>query len=76
MLNTRKRRRVEVFDLNYRRKALGVNAIDKIRNLNVRERYRNRRSLLKLMDQTILKFFRHMERMDELKFTKKIYKGR
>ena len=47
--------------------------MDKVRNSIIRERCSSRRSFLNRLDHSILKWFRHLERMDEGRLSELIY---
>ena len=52
-----------------------MNATDRIGNSNTGESCRYRRSLLQQLDQSILRCYEHMERIDVERFDKRIYKA-
>ena len=58
--------------MKWLRKALGMNIIDRIRNGDIKIICGYSRSLLKLLGQSILKWFGHMTKMDGGRLNKKI----
>ena len=74
LLNSVGRRRGEEFDVKCLIKALGVSVVERIRNIDIKERCGNKRSLLELVDQIIVELIRHMERVDVGRLVKKYSK--
>ena len=72
MLNPKERRREDIFDIKCLKKVLGVNVIVRVRNNIITERCYSR-SLLNRLNQTILKWFGHMEWMNVGRLIKGIY---
>ena len=72
--NTGEGRKAEEFDLKCLRAALRVNVMDRVKNMDIREIFRSgRSSMVELMDQSILKWFGYVERIDDEALTKRVY---
>ena len=54
-MNTKERRRVEVFDVNWLKRVPEMSVADKVRKSDIRERCDSWKSLLNSPDQSILK---------------------
>ena len=52
---------MEVFRMKFMRRTLGQSVVDRIKNRDKMGKYGNRNSLLKRVDQSILRWFGHME---------------
>jgi len=74
-LNAWSRKRIEVLEMKCLRTITGVRWFDRVRNTRVREMCGNRRSLLERADQGVLKWFGHIERMEEERVIKRIYRS-
>ena len=74
-LNKSERKRVDVMEMKCLRSVCGVKRIDRVRNDDVRARCGNEVSLLERADRGVLRWFGHVERMDDERIVKKIYKS-
>ena len=59
------RRKVHVLQMKYLRSLVGVSRMDRVRNEKVRRRAGTERELASRADQRVLRWFWHVERMDE-----------
>ena len=59
------RRKVKVLEMKCLRRLTGVSRMDRVRNEQVRRRAGTGRELASRADQRVLKWFEHVERMDE-----------
>lgn len=66
------RKKLNVFEMRCLRSMLGVTRMDRIRNEDIRERVGIRSELAGRADQCALRWFGHMERMDEGRMTKQV----
>ena len=74
-LNARERRKIEVMEMRGLRTICGVRWYDRVRNERVREMCGNKRSFGERVDQGVLKWYGHMERMNDERLTKRVYKA-
>ena len=70
------RNKLDVFEMGCLRSMLGVTRRDRMRNEEVRERTNVRCKLSEKVDQKGLMWYGHMVRMDERRWTKKVWKSR
>ena len=66
------RRRLNVFEMKCLRSMAGVSRLDRIRNEEVRERTGMRKELADRVDMNVLRWFGHVERMDNERLTKRV----
>lgn len=66
------KRRLDVLEMNCLRSMVGVTRMDRIRNEEVRRRTGVVRELSSRVDQRVLRWFGHMERMSEERLVKKV----
>ena len=59
------RRKVNVLEMNFLRSSVGVSRMDRVRNEEVRRRAGIERELASRAYQRVLRWFGHVERMDE-----------
>ena len=64
------RRRLNVFEMKCLRSMAGVSRLDRLRNEEVRERTRVREELADRADMNVLRWFGHVEKMDNEHFRK------
>ena len=64
-MKSAERRKVNVLDMKCLRSLVGVSRMDRVRNEKVRRRAGIERELASSADQRVLRWFRHVERMDE-----------
>ena len=67
-----KRRKVNVLEMTCLRSLVGVSRMDGVRNEEVRRRAGIERELASRADQRLLRWFRHVERMDEYRMTRRV----
>ena len=72
-LSEQERKRVEVADMRCLRAMCGLRLMDRVRNTEIRERCGDRKSVLERADEGVLKWFGHLERMNEDRLVKKVY---
>ena len=63
---------MNVFEMKCLRSMCGVTKLDKIRNEEVRERTGVRNELAVRVDKNVLRWFGHVERMDDERLLKKV----
>ena len=73
VLSAEERQRLNVFDMRCLRRVLGVSVMDRVRNVDIRRLCGSKVSLSDRADRNILKWFGHIERMEEVRLTKRIY---
>ena len=64
-LNVHERKRIEAVEMNCLRNICGLRRIDRVRNEEIRRRCRKKASVGERMDQSVLRWFGHIERMDD-----------
>ncbi len=69
------RRRLNVFEMKCLRSMIGVTRMDRLRNEEVRRRTNVTRELAGRVDMQVLRWFGHMERMDDGRMTKRVMKA-
>ena len=69
-MRSAERRKVNVFEMKCLRSLVGVSRMDRVRNEEVRRRAGIKRELVSRVDHRILRWFRHVERMDEYRMEK------
>lgn len=74
-LNAKERKKVDVFDMKCLRAVSGVRRVDRVRNERIRERCGSKKSMLGRADESVLRWYGHVERMDNERVTKKIYES-
>ena len=74
-LNVREKRRVDVLEMRCLRTITGVRWFDRVRNDRVREMCGVSRSFSERAEQSQLKWYGHLERMDEERLVKGIYRS-
>ena len=70
------RRKLNVFEMRCLRSMCGVTRLDRIRNEEVRERSGVRKELADRVDINVLRWFGHVERMDDERLLKKVVNAR
>ena len=73
MLNTNERKKVEAVENNCLRSICGVRRIERVRNVEVRRRSGKSVSIGEKMDQSVLRWFGHVERMEDDRLVKRVY---
>ena len=66
------RRRINVFEMKCLRSMIGVTRLDRVRNEEVRRRTDERKELAERVDMRVLRWFGHMERMDDIRVVKRV----
>ena len=66
------RRRLNVFEMKCLRSMAGVSRLDRLRNEEVRERTGVRKELAARVDTNVLRWFGHVERMENERLTKRV----
>jgi len=67
------RRRLDVMEMRCLRSIVGVSRMDRVRNEEVRRRAGVDRSLSERVDQKVLRWFGHMERMEGERLVKRVW---
>ena len=71
-IRSAERRKVNVLEMNCLRSLVGVSRMDRVRNEEVRMRAGIEKELASRADQRVLRWFWHMERMDEYRMARKL----
>ena len=71
-MRSAERRKVNVLQMKCLRNLVGVSRMDRVRNKEVRRRAGIERELASRADQRVLKWFGHMERMDEHRLGRRV----
>ena len=66
------RRKVNVLEMKCMRSLVGVSRMDRVRNEEVRRRAGIERELASRADQRVLRWFGHMERMDDYRMARRV----
>ena len=64
-MRSAERRKVNVLEMKCFRSLVGVSRMDRVRNEEMRRRARIERDLTSRADQRVLRWFEHVERIDE-----------
>ena len=64
-MRSAERRKVNVLEMKCFRSLVGVSRMDRVRNEEMRRRARIERELTSKADQRVLRWFKHVERIDE-----------
>ena len=75
-MKERERRKLNVFEMRCLRSMCGVSRLDRLRNEEVRERTGVRKELADRVDTNVLRWFGHVERMDDERLLKKVVNAR
>ena len=70
------RQKLNVFEMKCLRSMCGVTRLDRLRNEEVRERTGVRKKLAERVDTNVLRWFGHVERMEDGRLLKKVVKAR
>ena len=71
-MRSAERMKVNVLEMKCLRSLVGVSRMDRVRNEEVRRRAGIERELTSRADQRVLKWFGHVERMDEYRIARKV----
>lgn len=74
-LNARARKKLEVFEMKGLRAVCGVSRRDRIRNREVRERCEWRNGLVSRAEKGMLRWFGHLERMEEQRVVRRVWEA-
>ena len=66
------RKKVNVLEMKCLRNMVGVSRMDRVRNEEVRRRAGIERELASRADQGVLRWFGHMEKMDEYRMARRV----
>ena len=72
-LNVQDRRRMEAVEMNCMRNICGLRRIDRVSNVEIRRRCGKKVSVSERMDQGVLRWFGHVERMGNERLVKRVY---
>ena len=67
------RRRVNVLEMKCLRSLVGVSRMDRVSNEEVRRRAGMERELASSADQRVLRWFGHVERLDEYRMARRVF---
>ena len=71
-MRSAERRKVNVLEMKCLRSLVGVSRMDRVRNGEVRNRAGIERELASRADRRVLRWFGHVERMDEFRMTRRV----
>ena len=71
-MRSAKRKKVNVIEMKCLRSLVGVSRMDRVMNEEVRMRVGIERELASRADQRVLRWFGHVERMDEYRMARKV----
>ena len=71
-MRSAERRKVNVLEMKCLRSLVGVSRMDRVRNEEVRNRAGIERELARRADQRLLRWFGHVERMDEYRMARRV----
>ena len=71
-MSSAERRKVNVLEMKCLRSLVGVSRMDKVRNEDVRRRAGIEWELASRADQRVLRWFGHVERMDEYRLARRV----
>ena len=74
-MRSAERRKGNVLEMKCLRSLVGVSRMDRVRNEEVRRRARIERELASRADQRVLRWFGHVERMDEYRMAGRVLMG-
>ena len=72
-MRTAERRKLNVLAMKFLRSLARLSRMDRVRNEEVRQRARIERELESRADQRVLRWFGHMERMDEYRMARRVW---
>ena len=72
VMRSAERRKVNVFEMKCLRSLVGVSRMDKVRNEEVRRRDGIEKKLASRADQRVLRWFGHVERMDDYRMARRV----
>ena len=71
-MRSAERRKVNVLEMMCLKSLVGVSRMDRVRNEEVRRRVGIKRELASRADQRVLRWFGHVERMDEYRMARRV----
>ena len=71
-MRSAERRKLNVLEMKCLRSLVGVSQMDRVRNEEVRRRARIERELASRADQRVLRWFGHVERMDDYRMARRV----
>ena len=71
-MRSAEKRKVNVLEMKCLRSLVGVSRIDRVRNEDMRRRAGIKRELASRADQRVLRWFGHVERMDEHRMARRV----
>ena len=71
-MRSAERRKVNVLEMECLKNLVGVSRMDRVRNEDVRRSAGIERKLASRADQRILRWFRHVQRMDEFRMARRV----
>ena len=75
VLNVRDRKRMEAVEMNCLRNVCGLRRIDRVPNVEIRRMCGKNVSVSQRMDQGVLRWFGHVERMGNERLVKRVYES-
>ena len=71
-IRSAERRKVNILEMKCLKSFIGVSRVDRVRNEDVRRRARIERELVSRVNQSVLRLFGHVERMDEYRMARRV----
>ena len=71
-MRSAERRKVNILEMKCLRNLVGVSRMDRVRNEEVHRRAGKERELASRVDQRVLRWFGHVERMDEYRMARRV----
>ena len=71
-MRSAERRKVNVLEMKCLRSLVGVSRMDRVRNEKVRRRALIEKELASRADQTVMRWFGHVERMDDYRMARRV----
>ena len=75
VMKARDRKRMEAVEMNCLRNICGLRRIDRVSNVEIRRRCGKNVSVSQRMDQGVLRWFGHVERMENERMVKRVYES-
>ena len=72
-MRSAKRRKVNVLEMKCLRSLVGVSRMDRVRDEEVRRRAGIEKELANRADQRVLRWFEHVERMDDYRMARRVH---
>ena len=74
-MGVKERKRLDVMEMKCLRSMCGISIRDRVRNEVIRKKVRVNEKLSERIDKRVLTWFGHVERMNDCRLTKRVYKS-